>query len=135
MGSPSTSPWPPGLFTGLDADAVRWSDGAREHVDAVILATGYRPGLDYLAAIGALDGDDRPLHRRGISRTVRGLGYVGLPHQRSIASATLRGAGPDAEHVIMQLRTAAPPVRKPRRSTVPGPVLTRHVALRGACCQ
>jgi putative flavoprotein involved in K+ transport len=123
------------MFTGFDGDAVRWSDGTREHVDAVILATGYRPGLDYLAAIGALDGDDRPLHRRGISTTVLGLGYVGLPHQRSIASATLRGAGPDAEHVITRLRTAAPPVRKPRRRTVRGPVPARHLALRGACCQ
>jgi putative flavoprotein involved in K+ transport len=123
------------MFTGLDGEAVRWSDGTREHVDAVILATGYRPGLEYLAAIGALDGTERPLHRRGISTAVPGLGYVGLPHQRSIASATLRGAGPDAEHVISQLRTAAPPVRKRQRPTVPGPVPARHVALRGACCR
>jgi putative flavoprotein involved in K+ transport len=130
-GNPDRRP----MLTGLDGDAVRWSDGTREHVDAVILATGYRPGLDYLAATGALNGDDRPLHRRGISTTVLGLGYVGLPHQRSIASATLRGAGPDAEHVIMRLRTAAPPVRKPRRPTVRGPVPARHLALRGAGCQ
>jgi putative flavoprotein involved in K+ transport len=113
---------------------VRWSDGTREHVDAVILATGYRPGLDYLAVTGALDGDDRPLHRRGISTTVPGLGYVGLPHQRSIASATLRGAGPDAEHVITQLRAAAPVVRKPRRRTFLARVPARQVGLQGACC-
>ena len=130
-GNPDRRP----MLTGLDGDAVRWSDGTREHVDAVILATGYRPGLDYLAAIGALDGEDRPLHRRGISATVPGLGYVGLPHQRSIASATMRGAGPDAEHVISQLRTAAPPVRTPRRPTVPRPVPTRQLALRRVCCQ
>ena len=130
-GNPDRRP----MFTGLDGDAVRWSDSTREPVDAVILATGYRPGLDYLAAIGALDADERPLHRRGISTTVPGLGYVGLPHQRSIASATLRGAGPDAQHVITQLRTAAPPVRTPRRPTVPRPVPTRPLALRRACCQ
>jgi putative flavoprotein involved in K+ transport len=129
-GNPDRRP----MFTGLDGDAVRWSDGTREHVDAVIFATGYRPGLAYLAALGALDGDDRPLHRRGISTTVPGLGYVGLPHQRSIASATLRGAGPDAEHVITQLSTAAPAVRTLRRPTVPRPVRARHVALPGACC-
>jgi putative flavoprotein involved in K+ transport len=129
-GNPDRRP----MFTGLDGDAVRWSDGTREHVDAVILATGYRPGLDYLAVTGALDGDDRPLHRRGTSTTVPGLGYVGLPHQRSIASATLRGAGPDAEHVITQLRAAARVVRKPRRRTFLARVPARHVALQGACC-
>jgi putative flavoprotein involved in K+ transport len=130
-GNPDRRP----MFTGLDGDAVRWSDGTGEHVDAVILATGYRPGLDYLAVTGALGGDDRPLHRRGISTTVPGLGYVGLPHQRSIASATLRGAGPDAEHVITQLRAAAPVVRRPRRRTFLARVPARHAALQGACCK
>ena len=114
-GNPDRRP----MFTGLDGDNVRWSDGSREHVDAIILATGYRPGLDYLTAIGALDGDDRPLQRRGISSTVPGLGYVGLPHQRSIASATLRGAGPDAEHVIAALLGAARPARRRRGRSSP----------------
>jgi putative flavoprotein involved in K+ transport len=113
-GNPDRRP----MFTGLEGDAVRWSDGTLEPVDAVIFATGYRPGLDYVAAIGALDGDDLPLHRRGISTAVPGLGYVGLPHQRSIASATLRGSGPDAEHVISRLRIAAATVRERRRSAV-----------------
>ena len=130
-GNPDRRP----MFTELDGDGVRWSDGACEPVDAVILATGYRPGLDYLSAIGALDGEDRPLHRRGISTTVPGLGYVGLPHQRSIASATLRGAGPDAEHVIAALLGAARAARRPRRSAVPQPARTRSVALPAACCR
>jgi putative flavoprotein involved in K+ transport len=121
------------MFTRLDGDDVRWSDGTRDRVDAVILATGYRPGLDYLKAIGALDGDERPLHRRGISTTVPGLGYVGLPHQRSIASATLRGAGPDARHVIAGLLNAAKPGRSPQRTNISAPA-ARRVALRAACC-
>ena len=122
------------MFTGLDGDDVCWSDGTREAVDVVILATGYRPGLDYLAAIAALDGDGRPLHRRGISVSVPGLGYVGLPHQRSIASATLRGAGPDAEHVIAGMLSAASPAHSPRRATVAKPASARRFALRSACC-
>lgn len=121
------------MFTRLDGDDVRWSDGTRERVDAVILATGYRPGLDYLRAIGALDDDERPLHRRGISTTVRGLGYVGLPHQRSIASATLRGAGPDAEHVIAGLLSGAKPARRRQRTSSSARVPARRVALRAAC--
>jgi putative flavoprotein involved in K+ transport len=129
-GNPDRRP----MFTRLDGDDVRWSDGTREPVDAIILATGYRPGLDYLRAIGALDDDERPLHRRGISTTVPGLGYVGLPHQRSIASATLRGAGPDAEHVIAALRSGIRPARSPRRTSISAHAPARRVALRAACC-
>jgi putative flavoprotein involved in K+ transport len=96
------------LFERLDGDAVRWADGTRERVDVVLLATGYRPDLPYLAGTGALDPTGVPLHDGGVSRTVPGLGYVGLDRQRSFASATLRGVGRDAEHVlgILARRTA-----------------------------
>ncbi|MEV1120304.1 NAD(P)/FAD-dependent oxidoreductase [Actinosynnema sp. NPDC049800] len=92
------------VFTGLDGGTVTWADGRREPVDAIVLATGYRPGLGYLEAMGALDPDGRPLHRDGLSTKHRGLGYVGLEWQRTLASATLRGVGPDARHVVRRLR-------------------------------
>lgn len=76
-----------------------WADGTREHIDALILATGYRPELSCLAGTGALDGAGRPWHEGGVSRTVPVLGYVGLERQRSFASATLRGVGRDAGQV------------------------------------
>jgi putative flavoprotein involved in K+ transport len=85
------------LFTRLDGDGLRWTDGTREHVDALILATGYRPGLAYLGITGD------PAHRGGVSTTVPGLGFVGLERQRSFASATLRGVGRDATHVLRTL--------------------------------
>jgi putative flavoprotein involved in K+ transport len=66
----------------------------------VLLATGYRPSLAYLAGTGALDAAGNPVHDGGVSRTVPGLGYVGLERQRSFASATLRGVGRDAAHVL-----------------------------------
>ena len=91
------------LFDRFEGDEAVWADGSREPFDAVILATGYRPHLPYLAGTGALDGDGRPIHRGGLSRKVPGLGYVGLEHQRSIASATLRGVTRDAEHVLRRL--------------------------------
>ncbi|MBT2510594.1 hypothetical protein J7I98_33070 [Streptomyces sp. ISL-98] len=62
------------MFDHLDADIVIWCDGEREKVDAVILATGYRTELDYLAAGDALDSQGRPVHRGGVSTTVSGLG-------------------------------------------------------------
>ncbi|GAA4975282.1 flavin-containing monooxygenase [Actinoplanes utahensis] len=88
------------LFDRLDGDRVMWADGTSERVDVVLLATGYRPNLPYLAGTGALDSDGRPLHAGGLSTTVPGLGFVGLERQRSFASATLRGAGRDAAFVL-----------------------------------
>ncbi|MBE1535600.1 flavin-containing monooxygenase [Actinomadura algeriensis] len=98
-GNPDRRP----MFTRLDGDQVLWDDGTREHVDVVLQATGYRPGVDYLAGLGALDGEGLPRHRGGVSTTHPGLGYVGLEWQRSFASATLRGAGADARHVLTRL--------------------------------
>lgn len=88
------------MFAALDRDQVIWSDGARESVDAVILATGYRPDLDYLHELGALDAERLPLHSGGISVTHVGLVYVGLEFQRSYASNTLRGVGDDARAAV-----------------------------------
>ena len=91
------------MFTELDGDKVVWSDGRRERADAIILATGYRPGLGYLRALGALEPDGTPNHVRGISCTHVGLVYLGLEHQRTFASNTLRGVSDDARAVITPL--------------------------------
>ncbi len=102
------------LFTRVDGDSVLWADGSRERVDTLLFATGYRPELGYLRGTTALDAQGRPVHHGGVSATMPGLGYVGLERQRSFASATLRGVGPDAAHVLKVLtRTAAgerPPI-------------------------
>ncbi|CAL9366652.1 putative oxidoreductase CzcO [Nocardiopsis dassonvillei] len=94
------------MFTRLEGDKVTWADGTVERADTVLLATGYRPALDHLAPTGALDRAGRPLHRGGVSTTVPGLGYAGLEYQRSFSSATLRGVGRDARHVVRRLLRA-----------------------------
>jgi putative flavoprotein involved in K+ transport len=100
------------MFRSVDADSVTWQDGTTEQVDAIILATGYRPALDFLGPLGALSPDGRPLHRAGVSTTVPGLGYVGLEWQRSFGSATLRGVGRDADYVVRRLRPAWHPAAR-----------------------
>lgn len=95
------------MFTRLEGGKAVWADGTVEEVDTVLLATGYRPALGYLSSTGALDARGRPLHRGGISTTVPGLGYVGLEFQRSFSSATLRGVGRDARHVVRRLLARA----------------------------
>jgi putative flavoprotein involved in K+ transport len=92
------------LFSRFTESGVVWDDGreepVEEAVDAVVLATGYRPNLDYLRPLGVLREDGRPDQRAGMARAVPGLYFVGLPFQSSFASATLRGVGSDAALVV-----------------------------------
>jgi putative flavoprotein involved in K+ transport len=80
-----------------------WADGSREQVDVLILATGFRPEVGYLARIAALDERGTPGARRGCVEHRAGLGFVGLERQRSFGSATLRGVCRDAAHVLTAL--------------------------------
>jgi putative flavoprotein involved in K+ transport len=91
------------MFAALDGDHVVWTEDEPERVDAVILATGYRPSLEYLCQLGALDRYGTPLHVGGVSTTHAGLVYLGLEFQRSYASNTLRGVSADASAVIPPL--------------------------------
>ena len=84
------------MFTVLEGPKAVWPDEQREHVDTIIFATGYRPDLPYLHALGTD-------HNRGVSHHHRGLGFVGLEWQRSLSSATLRGVGRDAAYVVRRL--------------------------------
>ncbi|MER5215459.1 NAD(P)-binding domain-containing protein [Streptomyces sp. NPDC002838] len=94
--------WRP-VFTGADGTKVTWEDGSTEEVDTILLATGYRPDLNYLASLGALDEHGHPRHREGLSLTHPGLAYVGLEWQRSLSSNSLRGVGRDAARVARRL--------------------------------
>lgn len=96
------------MFTTFCEDGVIWADGEREAVDVVIFATGYRPNVDYLADLNVLDENGRIQQHKGISTTTTGLYFVGIPFQRNLASATLRGAGPDAKFVVNHLRKVVP---------------------------
>jgi len=91
------------VFTGIDGPKVTWADGSAEEVDTILLATGYRPDLDYLTPLGALDEHGHPRHRGGVSLTHPGLAYGGLEWQRSLSSNSLRGVGRDAARIARRL--------------------------------
>ncbi|MGA5148190.1 flavin-containing monooxygenase [Streptomyces griseoincarnatus] len=92
------------LFARAEGAKLTWQDGKREEVDAIVLATGYRPDLPYLAGLdGALDAVGNPRHREGVATEVPGLAFVGLEWQRSLSSNSLRGVGRDAEQIARRL--------------------------------
>ncbi|MET8339864.1 NAD(P)/FAD-dependent oxidoreductase [Streptosporangium canum] len=95
------------MFAALDGEEVVWPEGDREHVDAVLLATGYLPSLEYLRPLGALTAEGLPIQQGGISSTHPGLVYLGLEFQRSFASNTLRGVSRDAAYVLGPLAAHA----------------------------
>lgn len=97
------------MFTRFVKDGIVWSDGTSEKVDTVIFATGFRPNSDYLSSLNALDTTGSPLHQMGISSTVDGLYYIGIPWQQSHASATIRGVGQDADYVVNHLTQRSRP--------------------------
>ncbi|GAA4915376.1 flavin-containing monooxygenase [Streptomyces coeruleoprunus] len=92
------------LFTATEDRTVTWPDGTTEEVDTIVLATGFRPDLPYLADLPALNPTTgRPAHRAGISLLHPGLAFTGLEWQRSLSSNALRGIGRDAAHVASRL--------------------------------
>jgi len=92
------------MFKRLVEKGVEWEDGEIENVDSIIFATGYKPSFPYLNPLQAVDQEGYPIQKGGISTSVQGLYFVGLPWQRNHASATLRGVGPDAHYVIKYIR-------------------------------
>jgi cation diffusion facilitator CzcD-associated flavoprotein CzcO len=42
------------MFARVEADGVRWADGSFEQVDVILWATGFRPAVGHLAALGLL---------------------------------------------------------------------------------
>jgi len=100
------------MFARFTDTGVMWENGTAEDVDSVIFATGYRPNLTYLAALGALDAEGQALQRHGVSLNVTGLYFVGLSNQRTFASATLRGVGPDAAVVVRHLTRQLTPATR-----------------------
>lgn len=91
------------MFTRLLQEGVEWADGSTEPIDTLLLATGYRPQVSYLKGLPVSDSDGRLLQKNGLSTMIPGLFFIGLPKQRNFASATLRGVGSDAEHVVIKI--------------------------------
>ena len=75
------------------------ADGTVLDVANVVWATGYRPEYSFVAA--PVVGDDGwPVEERGVSPTVPGLYFLGVPFQFAFSSMLVAGAGRDAKYVV-----------------------------------
>jgi putative flavoprotein involved in K+ transport len=92
-----------------DAKTVGVRDGRPELADGTVLdvtnviwATGYRPDYAFVAA--RIVGEDGwPIEERGVSPTVPGLYFLGVPFQYAFSSMLVAGAGRDASYVVEQV--------------------------------
>ena len=86
----------------VEPGRVHFADGTTRAVDAIILATGYRPALDRLVAGFAdiADARGRP-HRFGAETAIPGLFFVGF---RNTATGALREIALEAPRVAAAIR-------------------------------
>jgi cation diffusion facilitator CzcD-associated flavoprotein CzcO len=94
------------MFERLTPDGVRWADGREERVDAVILATGFRPALAHLASLGVVGSDGRVAMRTPRATRVAApapLWLVGYGDWTGFASATLVGVGRSARATVDEI--------------------------------
>lgn len=100
---------------GTEAGRPRLDDGTVVDVGTVIWCTGFKQDFDWITP-RVVDAGGRALHERGVSSVQRGLYFVGLPFQYSLASALVGGVSRDARYVVRQV--ARHTRRSGQRSTV-----------------
>ncbi|WP_273762100.1 flavin-containing monooxygenase [Aeromonas hydrophila] len=91
------------MFTQATPTGIVWPNGQHEAVDSLVFATGFRPNLPFLENLPVMNERGQVMQCDGHSMHVPGLYFVGLPKQRNFASATLRGVGSDAGHLLPHL--------------------------------
>lgn len=90
-------------IVNADSQGLHDASGRAHHPTTVIWATGFRNDFTWIDIDGALDDRGQPQHERGISTTVPGLGFIGLPGLHTKGSGFLGFVGRDAEHLAHHL--------------------------------
>ena len=94
-----------GRVSGVAAGRPVADDGATIDAATVVWCTGSRADLGWIRIDDVFGPDGAPREYRGIATGCRGLAFVGLEFQYSVASATLMGMDRDARHVVQELFT------------------------------
>lgn len=85
------------------ARTIRFSDGSRLDVNAVLWATGFRHDHSWIDA-PVFDDQRRVVHRRGVTESP-GLYFLGLSWQHTRGSALIGWVGDDAAYIANQIKT------------------------------
>jgi putative flavoprotein involved in K+ transport len=88
--------------TGASDGLPRLEDGQVLDVGNVVWATGFRHDYPWIR-VPIIGADGYPSHERGVSPSVPGLYFVGLPFQYAASSALIGGVGRDAKFVVDRL--------------------------------
>lgn len=91
------------LFTGVTSQGVTWPDGSKEAVDAIILATGFKPALQALLPLAVPDARGR-LEMEGLHAVAHPrLFPLGYGDWTGFASATIVGVGRAAKAIVEEI--------------------------------
>ncbi len=93
-------------FERMTATGVVWPDGSEMAVDAVIWCTGFRPALEHLRALGAVEADGHVLVEEQRSIKEPRLWLAGYGDWTGPGSATLMGAARTARDLAARLVAA-----------------------------
>ncbi|HSM06932.1 MAG TPA: ArsO family NAD(P)H-dependent flavin-containing monooxygenase [Longimicrobiales bacterium] len=83
---------------------ARWPGGPEERFDAVVLATGFRPALEHLEALGVVDDRGRVAMEGTRCAVEPRLWLVGYGAWTGFASATLIGVGRSARATVEEIQ-------------------------------
>jgi pyruvate/2-oxoglutarate dehydrogenase complex dihydrolipoamide dehydrogenase (E3) component len=91
------------MFEALSADGVVWPDGRHTREESIVFATGFRPALRHLTALGIIEPNGR-IEVRG-TRSIREprVWLVGYGDWTGYASATLIGVGRTARSTVDEI--------------------------------
>ena len=92
---------------GLAAHGARitFEDGRDVAVEAVVWATGFRSGYEWID-VPVIDSNGRPVHHGGVTASP-GLYFLGLKFQTSIGSALIGWVHHDARYLVTRITSPA----------------------------
>lgn len=94
------------IFQRLTNSGVVWPDATEERIDAIILATGFRPALSHLAPLATPNNRGR-IEMEGAHAAAHPRLYpLGYGDWTGFASATLIGVGRSARQVVSEIEAA-----------------------------
>jgi cation diffusion facilitator CzcD-associated flavoprotein CzcO len=94
------------VFERFVEGGVMWPDGSEDRVDAVIWATGFRPALGHLAALGVVEPSGHVATKGTRSIVEPRLWLVGYGNWTGYASATLIGVGRSARATVDEIASS-----------------------------